>query len=124
MLEKIIQRIAHINRRKLIIYCAVSLLLLGYIVFREGGIWGTWCLSRTQARIESDNRRLREENALMKRDVEDLKSNRSRIEMEAHKLGYVYPDEFAVYWKRDNGTTGRMFIRPANSGSPSLMVDR
>jgi cell division protein FtsB len=112
------------NRQTLLIFCGLTMVLLGYTAFREFGILQTWRLNRAHVKIESDNQRLREENALMKREVEDLKTNRSRIEMEARKLGFVYPDEIAVYWKRDNGTTDRMFVRPANSGRPLPMCDR
>jgi cell division protein FtsB len=118
MLERIIHRMPLMSRRTLPVSGAILCVLIGYQIFREGGIWGSWHLSQTYANIESDNQRLREENALMKREVEDLKTNRSRIELEARKMGFVYPDEIAVYWKRDNGTTGRMFIRSAKTATP------
>ena len=95
------------------------MVVLGYTAFRDAGILGAFHLSRTQAQIETDIQRIREENARIKQDVDELRYNRSRLGMEARKLGYIYPDERVVYLKLDNGATVRIFVRQHNTEYPT-----
>jgi cell division protein FtsB len=121
-LTRIYRFFSQANRWPLLIACTLLVVLLGYTIFREGGILATLRLRHTQAKIESDNQRLREDNARLKSDVNDLMSNRKRIEAEARQLGLMYPDEVAVYWKLDNGATARAFLRPANPAKSAPKV--
>lgn len=107
------------GRWPLFIACGLIVVALGYTAFRETGILGAWRLSRMNAQVESENRRLREENVRDKQEVDDLRYNWSRMEMEARKLGYIYPDESVVYLKLDNGTTVRIFVRPHDTAKPT-----
>lgn len=94
------------GRWPLFIACGLILVALGYTAFRETGILGAWRLSRMNAQVESDNRRLREDNARDKQEVDDLLHNKRRIEAEARKLGFIYPDEFVLPDNRDAGPPG------------------
>jgi len=114
-LARISQFISQANRSTILMMCALIAVVLGFMAFRDTGILGALRLSRALEQIESDIQRIRKENAYFKKEVEDLRSNRSRIEMEARKLGFMYPDEVAIYLKLDNGATVRAFWRPANT---------
>lgn len=86
------------RRRRLPLLIAAGLLLLAVFIslFRDMGIVGTWRLRSTEKQLRSEVEALRKENADLKRQVDDLRSNPAVIEEEARRLGLVKDREKVI----------------------------
>jgi len=84
--------------RRLPLFIAAGLLLLALFIslFRDMGVVGTWRLRSTEKQLRSEVDALRRENADLKRQVDDLRSNPAVIEEEARRLGLVKDRERVI----------------------------
>src|SRR5512139_2492495 len=85
-------------RRRLPVFLVAGLICAGLIIslFRDMGVVGTWRLRSTERQLQSEVEMLRQENARLKREVDDLRSNPAAIEEEARKLGLIKDREKVI----------------------------
>jgi len=88
------------NRKKrripLLIAAGLVVAALFISLFRDTGIVDSWRLRRTERQLRGEVEKLRQENALLKRTVEDLRSNPAVIEQEARRLGLIKEGENVI----------------------------
>ncbi|MBP2679987.1 MAG: hypothetical protein H6Q82_3052 [Deltaproteobacteria bacterium] len=79
------------KKRRLPLFIAAGLLIAAVFIslFRDMGVVDNWRLRKTERQLRSEVEKLRQENALLKRTVEDLRGNPAVIEQEARRLGPV-----------------------------------
>ncbi len=65
-------------------------------LFRDMGVVDSWRLRKTERQLRGEVEKLRQENALLKRTVEDLRGNPAVIEQEARRLGLIKEGENVI----------------------------
>src|SRR5512139_3862432 len=65
-------------------------------LFRDMGIVGSWRLLAKERQLQAEVEELRLENARLKREVDNLRSNPAVIEEEARKLGLIKDREKVI----------------------------
>jgi cell division protein FtsB len=85
-------------KRRLPVLVAVGLVAAALLIslFRDMGVIGTLHLRGTEEQLRSEVETLRRENARLKREVDDLRSNPTVIEEEARKLGLIQEREKVI----------------------------
>jgi cell division protein FtsB len=86
------------NKRRLPLYIAAALVIAVVFIslFRDMGVVDSWRLHKTERQLRGEVEKLRQENALLKRTVEDLRSNPAVIEQEARRLGLIKEGENVI----------------------------
>jgi cell division protein FtsB len=88
------------NRKKhrlpLLIVAALVVTVVFISLFRDMGVVDSWRLRRTERQLRGEVEKLRQENALLKRTVEDLRGNPAVIEQEARRLGLIKEGEEVI----------------------------
>ena len=88
------------NRRKrrlpLLIAAALVIAAVFISLFRDMGVVDSWRLQKTERQLRGEVEKLRQENALLKRTVEDLRGNPAVIEQEARRLGLIKEGENVI----------------------------
>ena len=86
------------NKRRLPLYIAAALVVMAIFIslFRDMGIVDSWRLRKTERQLRGEVEKLRQENALLKRTVEDLRGNPAVIEQEARRLGLIKEGENVI----------------------------
>jgi cell division protein FtsB len=86
------------NKRRLPLFIAAALVLAAVFIslFRDMGVVDSWRLRKTERQLRSEVEKLRQENALLKRTVEDLRGNPAIIEQEARRLGLIKEGESVI----------------------------
>ncbi|MBP2690113.1 MAG: hypothetical protein H6Q83_2300 [Deltaproteobacteria bacterium] len=86
------------NKRRLPLYIAAVLVIVAVFIslFRDMGVVDTWRLRNTERQLRGEVEKLRQENALLKRTVEDLRGNPAVIEQEARRLGLIKEGENVI----------------------------
>jgi len=85
-------------KRRIPLLLVAALVVTGLFIslFRDMGIVGTWRLRGTERQLRSEVEKLRQENARLKRQVDDLRSNPATIEEEARKQGMIKKEEIVI----------------------------
>jgi len=86
------------NKRRIPLYIAAALVIAAVFIslFRDMGVVDSWRLRRTERQLRGEVEKLRQENVLLKRTVEDLRSNPAVIEQEARRLGLIKEGENVI----------------------------
>ena len=88
------------NRKKrrlpLLIAATLVIAVVFISLFRDMGVVDIWRLRKTERQLRVEVDKLRQENALLKRTVEDLRGNPSVIEQEARRLGLIKQGENVI----------------------------
>jgi len=86
------------KKRRLPLLIAATLVIAAVFIslFRDMGVVDIWRLRKTERQLRVEVDKLRQENALLKRTVEDLRGNPSVIEQEARRLGLIKPGENVI----------------------------
>src|SRR3990172_11641050 len=86
------------RKRRLPLYIAAALVVTAVFIslFRDMGIVDSWRLRNTERQLRGEVEKLRQENALLKRTVEDLRGNPAVIEQEARRLGLIKEGENVI----------------------------
>jgi cell division protein FtsB len=86
------------KKRRLPLLIAVFLVIAAVFIslFRDMGVVDSWRLRNTERQLRSEVEKLRQENALLKRTVEDLRGNPAVIEQEARRLGLIKEGENVI----------------------------
>ncbi|MGZ8461079.1 MAG: FtsB family cell division protein [Candidatus Deferrimicrobiaceae bacterium] len=86
------------KKRRLPLFIAAALLMVAVFIslFRDMGVVDSWKLRNTERQLRSEVEKLRQENALLKRTVEDLRGNPAVIEQEARRLGLIKEGENVI----------------------------
>jgi len=88
------------NRKKrlLPLFIAAALVIAAVFIslFRDMGVVDSWRLRKTERQLRGEVEKLRQENALLKRTVEDLRGNPAVIEQEARRLGLIKEGENVI----------------------------
>ena len=86
------------KKRRLPLYIAGGLVIVAVFIslFRDMGVVDSWRLRATERQLRGEVEKLRQENALLKRTVEDLRGNPAVIEQEARRLGLVKEGENVI----------------------------
>ena len=86
------------KKRRLPLYIAAAMVVAAVFIslFRDMGIVDSWRLHKTEQQLRGEVEKLRQENALLKRTVEDLRGNPSVIEQEARRLGLIKHGENVI----------------------------
>ncbi|MBP2686966.1 MAG: hypothetical protein H6Q81_1871 [Deltaproteobacteria bacterium] len=86
------------NKRRLPLFIAAALVIAAVFIslFRDMGIVDSWRLHNTERQLRGEVEKLRQENALLKRTVEDLRGNPAVIEQEARRLGLIKEGENVI----------------------------
>ena len=86
------------NKRRLPLYIAAALVIAAVFIslFRDMGVVDSWRLRNTERQLRGEVDKLRQENALLKRTVEDLRGNPAVIEQEARRLGLIKEGEDVI----------------------------
>jgi len=86
------------NKRRLPLFIAAALVIVAVFIslFRDMGVVDSWRLRKTERQLRSEVEKLRQENALLKRAVEDLRGNPAVIEQEARRLGLIKKGENVI----------------------------
>ena len=86
------------NKRRLPLFIAAALVIAAVCIslFRDMGIVDSWRLRNTERQLRGEVEKLRQENALLKRTVEDLRGNPAVIEQEARRLGLIKEGENVI----------------------------
>ncbi len=86
------------KKRRLPLLIAAALVLAAVFIslFRDMGVVDSWRLRRTERQLRGEVEKLRQENALLKRTVEDLRGNPAVIEQEARRLGLIKEGENVI----------------------------
>ena len=83
------------RKRRLPLLIAAGLVVAAVFIslFRDMGVVDSWRLRKTERQLHGEVEKLRQENALRKRTVEDLRGNPAVIEQEARRLGLIKEGE-------------------------------
>jgi len=104
------------NRKKrrvpLLIALALVVAAVFISLFRDMGIVDSWRLRNTERQLRGEVEKLRQENALLKRTVEDLRGNPAVIEQEARRLGLIKEGENIIV------VPERQDVRPKPASKP------
>jgi len=86
------------NKRRLPLFIAAAMVIAVVCIslFRDMGIVDSWRLRNTERQLRGEVEKLRQENALLKRTVEDLRGNPAVIEQEARRLGLIKEGENVI----------------------------
>ena len=86
------------KKRRLPLLIALGLVVAAVFIslFRDMGVVDSWRLQRTERQLRGEVEKLRQENALLKRTVEDLRGNPAVIEQEARRLGLIKEGENVI----------------------------
>ena len=86
------------NKRRLPLLIAAALVIAAVFIslFRDTGVVDSWRLRKTERQLRGEVEKLRQENVLLKRTVEDLRSNPAVIEQEARRLGLIKEGENVI----------------------------
>ena len=86
------------KKRRLPLFIAAALLVAAVFIslFRDMGVVDNWRLRKTERQLRGEVEKLRQENALLKRTVEDLRGNPAVIEQEARRLGLIREGENVI----------------------------
>ena len=86
------------NKRRLPLFIAAALVIAVVFIslFRDMGVVDSWRLRKTERQLRGEVEKLRQENALLKRTVEDLRGNPAVIEQEARRLGLIKEGEDVI----------------------------
>jgi cell division protein FtsB len=86
------------KKRRLPLFIAGALVIAAVFIslFRDMGIVDSWRLRNTERQLRGEVEKLRQENALLKRTVEDLRGNPAVIEQEARRLGLIKEGENVI----------------------------
>jgi len=86
------------KKRRLPLFIAAALVIAAVFIslFRDMGIVDNWRLHSTERQLRGEVERLRQENAQLKRTVEDLRGNPAVIEQEARRLGLIKEGENVI----------------------------
>jgi cell division protein FtsB len=86
------------KKRRLPLLIAGALVIAAVFIslFRDMGIVDSWKLRNTERQLRIEVEKLRQENALLKRAVEDLRGNPAVIEQEARRLGLIKEGEEVI----------------------------
>ena len=86
------------KKRRLPLLIAAALVVAAVFIslFRDMGVVDHWRLRRTERQLRGEVEKLRQENALLKRTVEDLRGNPAVIEQEARRLGLIKEEENVI----------------------------
>ncbi|MFA6146624.1 MAG: septum formation initiator family protein [bacterium] len=86
------------KKRRLPLFIAAALVIAAVFIslFRDMGIVDSWRLQKTERQLRGEVEKLRQENALLKRTVEDLRGNPAVIEQEARRLGLIKEGENVI----------------------------
>ena len=95
------------KKRRLPLLIAAALVIAAVFIslFRDMGVVDSWRLRNTERQLRGEVEKLRQENALLKRTVEDLRGNPAVIEQEARRLGLIKEGEnvIVVPRRQDSG---------------------
>jgi cell division protein FtsB len=93
------------RKRRLPLYIAMALLIGAVFIslFRDMGVVDNWRLRNTERQLRGEAEKLRQENAQLKRMVEDLRGNPSVIEQEARRLGLIKEGEDVIVVPKRRG---------------------
>lgn len=86
------------NKRRLPLFIAAALIIAAVFIslFRDMGVVDSWRLHKTERQLRGEVEKLRQENAQLKRTVEDLRGNPAVIEQEARRLGLIKEGENVI----------------------------
>ena len=86
------------KKRRLPLYIAAALVVAAVFIslFRDMGVVDSWKLRKTERQLSAEVEKLRQENALLKRTVDDLRGNPAVIEQEARRLGLIKEGENVI----------------------------
>jgi len=86
------------RKRRLPLLIAAGLVVAAVFIslFRDMGVVDSWRLRKTERQLRGEVEKLRQENALLKRTVEDLRGNPAVIEQEARRLGLIKEGENVI----------------------------
>lgn len=86
------------KKRRLPLLIAAALVIAAVFIslFRDMGVVDSWKLHKTERQLRGEVDKLRQENALLKRTVEDLRGNPAVIEQEARRLGLIKEGENVI----------------------------
>ncbi|HQU14302.1 MAG TPA: septum formation initiator family protein [Thermodesulfobacteriota bacterium] len=86
------------KKRRLPLFIAVALVVAAVFIslFRDMGVVDSWRLHKTELQLRGEVEKLRQENALLKRTVEDLRGNPAVIEQEARRIGLIKEGENVI----------------------------
>ncbi|MHB1024792.1 MAG: FtsB family cell division protein [Desulfobacteria bacterium] len=86
------------KKRRLPLLIAAALVIAAVFIslFRDMGVVDSWKLRKTERQLRGEVEKLRQENALLKRTVEDLRGNPAVIEQEARRLGLIKEGENVI----------------------------
>jgi len=86
------------KKRRLPLFIAAALVVAAVFIslFRDTGVIDSWRLRKTERQLRGEVEKLRQENALLKRTVEDLRGNPAVIEQEARRLGLIKEGENVI----------------------------
>ena len=98
------------KKRRVPLFIAAALVIAAVFIslFRDMGLVDTWRLRNTELQLRGEVEKLRQENALLKRTVEDLRGNPAVIEQEARRLGLIKEGENVIV------VPGRQETRPTS----------
>ena len=101
-------------KRRLPVLVAAGLVAAALLIslFRDMGVVGTLRLRNTERQLQSEVEALRRENARLKREVDDLRSNPVVIEEEARKLGLIQEREKVIVVPRKQDAPARPSAAP------------
>jgi len=86
------------NKRRLPLFIAAAMVIAAVCIslFRDMGIVDSRRLRTTERQLRGEVEKLRQENAQLKRTVEDLRGNPAVIEQEARRLGLIKEGENVI----------------------------
>ena len=86
------------RKRRLPLLIAAGLVVAAVFIslFRDMGVVDSWRLRKTERQLRGEVEKLRQENALLKRTVEDLRGNPAVIGQEARRLGLIKEGENVI----------------------------
>lgn len=86
------------GKRRIALFVAAGLVGAAVFIslFRDMGVVDSWKLDRTERQLRDEVVKLRQENAILKQTVEDLRSNPAVIEQEARRIGLIKEGENVI----------------------------
>jgi cell division protein FtsB len=102
------------KKRRLPLLIAGALVIAAVFIslFRDMGIVDSWKLRNTERQLRIEVEKLRQENALLKRTVEDLRGNPAVIEQEARRLGLIKEGEEVIVVPKRQDTPPQASPKP------------
>ena len=100
------------RRLPLLIAAALVIAAVFISLFRDMGVVDSWRLRNTERQLRGEVEKLRQENALLKRTVEDLRGNPAVIEQEARRLGLIKEGENIIVVPRNQETRPQAPSKP------------